>query len=164
VSADADSWTAHYTFFVDSQGRAVLLPTHGAYRTHEEWLVHVRRAETFAVARRMYRALRTSDWSGIASLLAEGVNWTWPAGNSACGNLRGTAQVIVQFRRIARYGFTFSSGDILVSSESFALRLHPSARCGWLVRNRYAALVCNTADGRIHSITTYARLEEAPAS
>lgn len=160
VSANADFWTRHFTFFVDSEGRAVLLPTRSAQRAAEERLLHSRRAETFALARRMHRALRTSDWAAIVSLLAESVSWSWPAGNSACRELRGTAQVIVQFRRIARCGIIFSSGDTLVSCESFALQPHASPRCGRLVRNQYAALVCRTANGRIHTITTYARLEE----
>lgn len=162
MSANADYADPQFTFFVDSEGRAVLLPRCNPGGRGGDSLFDSRHAVTFALARGMHDALRARDWSAIVPMLADNVSWVWPAGNSICHELHGAAQVIVQLRRIVRAGASLRCGDVLISRDSFALalRLGQTARPGELVSDRYAALVCGIAGRRIDAMATYARLEE----
>ena len=112
-------------------------------------------SEKQKIAESFLACLRTRDWAGLESLLAESAVWSLPGQSVISGEAYGPAAIVHRAQTIVSYGINFELKHILIGQHGVALSLHNTARRKDAVLDEHLATVMTLRNGKIAAIDTY---------
>jgi ketosteroid isomerase-like protein len=98
--------------------------------------------------RRTVDAFRDRDFDAIRSLIAEGVVWHVPGGNSMAGEIRGLEALVAWLGRLGEFGFTIREHDVFGNDEHVCALSYIGARRPGVEFETRVTSVFHFRDGR----------------